>query len=87
MPLFEYLCENCGKTSEILIRGSEVAECAHCGGARLIKLLSAHSAISGISKSNLPGQGDTGCCGSSPGEAPGCAGPGSCCGKGPGGHF
>jgi hypothetical protein len=29
----------------------------------------------------MPGLGDTACCGSSPGQASNCAGPGSCCGR------
>jgi predicted Fe-Mo cluster-binding NifX family protein len=43
----------------------------------------AHSSYFGNSKHNIPGPKDTACCGSAPGEASGCAGPGSCCGK----HF
>lgn len=82
MPLFEYLCEDCGKTFEILVRSSEDhPECGDCGSKNLNKLLSAHSSMSGPAKNSMPGLGDTACCGSSPGEAPGCAGPGSCCGK------
>jgi putative FmdB family regulatory protein len=82
MPLFDYLCRDCGKTSEILVSGStDQLECSHCSSTALSKLLSAPSAISGVPKHALPGPTDRGCCGSSPGEAPGCAGPGTCCGK------
>ena len=82
MPLFDYFCEDCGKTSEILITTSQDAPaCSHCGSSNLKKLLSAHSSMSGPARNSLPGLGDTGCCGSSPGEAAGCAGPGSCCGR------
>ncbi len=81
MPIFEYLCLDCGKTSEILTVGSEDSQrCNFCKSNRLKKLISAHSSMSGPLKNNMPGLGDTACCGSSPGEA-GCAGPGSCCGK------
>ncbi|MBF0120645.1 MAG: zinc ribbon domain-containing protein [Desulfobacterales bacterium] len=81
MPLYEYLCKDCGKTNEILIFGSENnIICNSCGSGNLKKLLSAHSAMSGLTKHSLPGHGDTSCCGSSPVTA-GCAGPGSCCGK------
>jgi hypothetical protein len=55
--------------------------CQRCGSGNLKKLMSAHSSLSGTSSSAMPGPGDTACCGSSPGHA-GCAGPGSCCGKG-----
>lgn len=81
MPLFDYLCLDCGHTSEMLVQGSgSPSGCTQCGSKNLKKLLSAHSSYSGGSRSSLPGSGDTSCCGSNPAEA-GCAGPGSCCGK------
>jgi len=81
MPLFDYLCLDCGETREVLVQGGESpSACIQCGGTHLKKLLSAHSSLSGPTKSNLPGPGDTSCCGSNPGEAS-CDGPGSCCGK------
>jgi len=80
MPLFEYLCASCGKTSEILVMGENPdLICRSCGSKDLKKLLSAHASHSVVSRSRLPGAGDTACCGSTPGAA-GCAGPGSCCG-------
>jgi len=83
MPLFDYLCSDCGKINEILVTGAENRiECRFCNSANLKKLLSAHSSLSGhTSNSSMPGPGDTSCCGSVPGQAQGCAGPGSCCGK------
>jgi putative FmdB family regulatory protein len=81
MPIYEYLCLDCGKTSEILMVGSDdLPRCNSCKSHRLEKLLSAHSSMSGALRNTMPGLGDTACCGSSPGDA-GCAGPGSCCGK------
>ncbi len=81
MPLFDFLCENCGKYSELLITGTdEETKCKFCGSRRLNKQVSAHSSMSGIGNNKMPGSGDTACCGSSPNEAS-CAGPGSCCGK------
>ncbi|MFH1488045.1 MAG: zinc ribbon domain-containing protein, partial [Pseudomonadota bacterium] len=81
MPLYDYLCLDCGKNSEILITASgEKPQCNTCGSGNLKKMLSAPSSLSGGSRSGFPGPGDTACCGSSPGQA-GCAGPGSCCGK------
>jgi len=81
MPLYEYLCRDCGQTSEHLVMGrDEALTCPECGSSNLAKLLSAsanHSAFG----DRMPGSGDTSCCGHSPGQAPGCAGPGSCCGK------
>lgn len=81
MPLYEYLCLECGTTSERLVTGSsDPPRCRSCGGTNLKKLLSAHSGVS-VAKDRLPGPGDTACCGDAPGRHPGCAGPGSCCGK------
>jgi putative FmdB family regulatory protein len=81
MPIFEYLCPDCGATSEILVFGEgERILCKTCGGSKLKKMISAHSSFSGGAGQGVPGPGDTGCCGASPATA-GCAGPGSCCGK------
>ena len=81
MPLFEYLCLDCGKLNEILIIASDdKQQCQACGGDNLKKMISAHSSLSGPMSPKFPGRGDTACCGSTPSEA-GCAGPGSCCGK------
>ena len=81
MPIFEYLCLDCGKTSEILVTTSDDRQhCQSCGSTKLKKILSAPSSLSGMPSNKLPGLGDTACCGSNPTEA-GCAGPGSCCGK------
>ena len=82
MPLFEYLCLGCGHVTEALITSSDdEPACSACQGRNLKKLISAPSTASGLAQDRMPGAGDTACCGSSPGMAPGCAGPGSCCGK------
>ncbi len=81
MPLFDFLCLDCGKSSEFLITGSEdQPKCHSCGSSNLKKLLAAHSSFSKALHHSVPGHGDTTCCGSTPSEA-GCAGPGSCCGN------
>jgi putative FmdB family regulatory protein len=81
MPLYEYLCLDCGHVTEALVFGDEKPVCQGCAGDNLQKLMSTPSASSGLgSNRTLPGAGDTACCGSTPGRAPGCAGPGSCCG-------
>ena len=81
MPLFEYFCENCGKSNEILMKNvDDQAICKFCESSNMKKLISAHSSMSGIGDSKIPGLGDTTCCGSSHNES-NCAGPGSCCGK------
>lgn len=81
MPLHDYLCLDCGVSSEVLILSSgESPKCKTCGSGNLKRLLSATSSLSGSRSNRMPGLGDTACCGSSP-AASGCAGPGSCCGK------
>ena len=51
MPLFDFLCMDCGETSELLIAGSdESPRCKTCGGHNLKKLVSAHSSLSGPNK-------------------------------------
>lgn len=83
MPLFDYLCLDCGELSEILVTTSgERPQCQACGSWKLKKMISAHSSMSGVSTDRVPGAGDTACCGSTPSYA-GCSGPGSCCGKSP----
>jgi len=82
MPIHEYVCADCGKSSELLILGADDRpECRTCGSTNLKRKLSVPASYSGTTGGRLPGPGDTGCCGQSPGHA-GCAGPGSCCGKG-----
>ncbi|MCD4718840.1 MAG: zinc ribbon domain-containing protein [Desulfobacula sp.] len=82
MPLYEFKCVDCGEHSEILIIGTQdEPACKSCGSTNMTKQISAHSSMSGPAKNSMPGPGDTACCGSSPGQAAGCAGPGSCCGK------
>jgi putative FmdB family regulatory protein len=81
VPLFDYLCLDCGQLREYLVRNTaERLKCTSCGGDRLRKMLAAPAAISSERSRRLPGAGDTACCGSNPAAA-GCAGPGSCCGK------
>jgi putative FmdB family regulatory protein len=81
MPLYDYHCSDCGKSSEILLtRTDERPECPQCGSRNLNKLLSAHSSLSGTASGGVPGPGDTACCGSHPNHDS-CAGPGTCCGK------
>lgn len=86
MPLFDFECQNCKKISELLLSGTKDDSiiCPSCGSNHLKKLLSAPSSLSGHVKIAYPSVNDTACCGSHPGEAAGCSGPGSCCGKAPG---
>ncbi|MCX5879327.1 MAG: zinc ribbon domain-containing protein [Deltaproteobacteria bacterium] len=84
MPLFDFLCLECGKVSELLVANSaDQPECRTCGSRNVKRLLAAPSSLSGTARKSMPGPGDTACCGSSPDQAAGCSGPGSCCGKRP----
>lgn len=81
MPLYDFLCLDCGKMSEALLTSAlDTPECGVCGSKNLKRMLSAPSSLSGAGRQGLPGPGDTACCGSAPGQATGCVGPGSCCG-------
>ena len=81
MPIYDIKCQACGQTIEVLVAGSETTiTCPDCGSPDTTKIMSATSSLTGRTGTNLPGPGDTACCGSHPGHA-GCAGPGSCGGK------
>jgi len=46
MPLYDFVCQACGKTSEILVRSSSAAiECPGCGSGKLDRRVSAPSVI------------------------------------------
>jgi putative FmdB family regulatory protein len=71
MPIYEYVCEQCRRELELLVRGSEQPACPDCGSRRLAKLLSVPAApAAGQAASEGP---RTGPCGS----ACGCFPPGS----------
>jgi len=83
MPIYDITCPVCGYAGEIISsRAEDTPACPTCG-APAQKRMSPTSSLTGKggSGSGLPGPSDHGCCGSRPGQA-GCAGPGSCCGKG-----
>jgi putative FmdB family regulatory protein len=40
MPLFNFQCRTCDKTSELLVMVSDTPECPHCGSDALDKLIS-----------------------------------------------
>ena len=41
MPIYDYTCEHCGRTFELLVRATTVEACPHCGCERLQRLISA----------------------------------------------
>lgn len=45
MPIYEYICDDCGRDFELLVRGGAEPACPECGGAHLTRRVS----LSGIS--------------------------------------
>ena len=81
MPIFEIACNACPYKGEVIVLNlSDGLVCPSCGSTDTRKLISATSSLTGKTAQQLPGAGDSACCGQSPGHA-GCAGPGSCCGR------
>jgi putative FmdB family regulatory protein len=68
MPIYEYVCRDCGHQFEWLVRGEEKPSCPSCGRERLTKQLSvpaAHTAAA-ASGNTCPVQESCGvpnCCG------------------------
>lgn len=44
MPIFEYLCEDCGNKFEKLVRGSQGVQCPSCGQEHLKQQFSTFAA-------------------------------------------
>ena len=68
MPIYEFVCDQCQREQELLLRGDQSPHCEQCGSGKLSKLLSvpaAHAASSGNS-----GPAPEGPCGSSCGCFP-----------------
>ncbi|MCB2186433.1 MAG: zinc ribbon domain-containing protein [Deltaproteobacteria bacterium] len=83
MPLYDLRCRQCGHSGEVLTLSPEdTPACPACGSRDTVKEPSRPSSLTGRTGMSHPGPGDHGCCGQSPAAAS-CAGPGSCCGKGP----
>ncbi len=64
MPLFDYECRDCKKTSEILVSAGREPVCPHCGSKKLDKQVSAFSS-KGLNKNSDAGGHvhSGGCCG------------------------
>jgi putative FmdB family regulatory protein len=54
MPIYEYVCEQCRKEQEILVRGQEAPHCQGCGSDQLVKLLSVPAAHAANSTQGAP---------------------------------
>jgi putative FmdB family regulatory protein len=77
MPIYEYVCESCGETTEVLVRVSQPAPevCPSGDGGHLHRVLSAHNAPSG----GAGGGESYGACGmNAAGDCGRCGDPGSC---------
>ena len=62
MPIYEYICQDCGHEFEYLMRGSEKPSCPRCQKDRLTKKMSVPAAHT-AGNDNLP-QCSSGACGS-----------------------
>jgi putative FmdB family regulatory protein len=51
MPIYEYVCEDCGSKFEKLVRNGDAIACPGCGQSHLTTALSTFAAHSGSGKS------------------------------------
>jgi putative FmdB family regulatory protein len=70
MPIYEYVCSDCGHAFEALVYGSERPSCPECEGRELEKQFSTFAAP-GESRLEQPAPGSCGTCGDP-------RGPGAC---------
>jgi putative FmdB family regulatory protein len=64
MPIFEYVCKDCGKDFEVIVRSADAARCPKCNGGKLEKKLSVFAvASSGKSSDATPASGGGCACG------------------------
>lgn len=63
MPLYDFVCRECQREQELLIRGEEVPTCPACGSEQLSKLLSAPVAHSARESRPTPSPSPSGGCG------------------------
>ncbi len=64
MPLYDFVCRECHKAQELLVRGEETPACEACGSSQLTKLLSVPVAHSTSGESGAPRSLPGGGCGS-----------------------
>jgi len=68
MPLYEFVCQQCSREQELLVRGEEAAACHSCGSTELTKLLSVPAAPAAVGQPESPPPGSCGSgCGCFPG--------------------
>jgi putative FmdB family regulatory protein len=61
MPIFEYLCQDCGTRFEKLVRNGASTECPSCGQARLDQQFSTFSAHANTGSGPAPQPSMGGC--------------------------
>jgi putative FmdB family regulatory protein len=68
MPIFEYLCHDCGKTFEAIVpRYDSAADCIHCNSENIEKQLSVFAVAGGGKEAASEGPGCGRCGASQPG--------------------
>lgn len=63
MPIYEYVCKQCDKRFEKLVRSSTTVACPSCGGSSLEKLLSVFATGAPALTSTAMSQSETAACG------------------------
>jgi len=71
MPIFEYVCRDCDRRFETLVRGDRVPQCPACQSANLDKQLSVFAVSAKGATPSFPAPGPCGSCGDP-------RGPGAC---------
>jgi putative FmdB family regulatory protein len=54
MPIYEYVCQECGHEFEYLVRGSNKPSCPSCGKGRLAKKFSLPAAHTATAEPSCP---------------------------------
>lgn len=63
MPLFGYVCRDCGSAFEVLVRNGETPHCVGCGSDQLLRQVSAAAPMRGAAAQSAPaGCGASQCC-------------------------
>ncbi len=67
MPLFAFVCKQCGAQSELLVRADEQATCPSCGAGKMERQMSRFATLSG---SSMPEPACGGCAMARDGSCP-----------------
>lgn len=62
MPLFGYVCRDCGSAFELLVRNGETPRCTSCDSVELSRQVSAAAPIRGAADAAPVGCGASQCC-------------------------